>query len=71
MRIISPQQRGFVHDPNISDCVVIASKVINMLPRKHFGGNLAMKVDIWKAFDTIDWNFLLLVLKSFGFHDFF
>jgi hypothetical protein len=37
-----------------------------MLPRKNFGGNLAMKVDIRKAFDTIDWNFLLLVLKCFS-----
>jgi len=52
----------------MSDCVIIASKVINTLPKKHFGGNAAIKVDIRKAFDTMDWNFLLLVLHSFGFH---
>jgi len=34
MRIISPQQRDFVRDRNISDCVIIASKVINSLPKK-------------------------------------
>ena len=28
---------------------------------------MAMKVDIFKAFDTIDWNFLLDVLEAFGF----
>ena len=71
MRIISPQQCGFVRDRNISDYVIIASEVINMLPKKRFGGNAAVKVDIRKAFDTMDWNFLLLVLSSFGFHTVF
>lgn len=32
---------------------------------------MAFKVDIRKAFDTIDWNFLLLVLKRFGFSSLF
>lgn len=32
------------------------------------GGNLAIKFDIRKAFDTLDWNFLLKVLQAFGFH---
>ena len=57
MRIISPQQRGFVRDRNISSCVIIASEVINLLPKKQFGGNVAIKVDFRKAFNTLDWNF--------------
>ena len=32
---------------------------------------MAVKVDIRKAFDTMDWNFLLLVLRMFGFHPVF
>jgi len=32
------------------------------------GGNVAYKVDIHKAFDTLSWKFLLLVLTRFGFH---
>lgn len=39
-----------------------------MLDYKTFGGNLAVKLDIMKAFDTIDWNFLLKVLEAFGFN---
>ncbi|GJY89248.1 hypothetical protein Tco_0503876 [Tanacetum coccineum] len=29
----------------------------------------AFKVDIHKAYDTVDWNFLRLVLHGFGFHE--
>jgi len=71
MRIISPQQRGFVRDRNISDCIILASEVVNLLTKKQFGGNIAMKVDIRKAFDMLDWNFLLDVLRQFGFSQFF
>jgi len=71
MRIISPQQRGFVCDRSISDCVILASEVINLLTKKQFGGNIAIKVDIRKAFDTLEWNFLLEVLKRFGFNSLF
>ena len=38
-----------------------------MLTKKQFGGNIAIKVDIRKAFDTLDWNFIIAVLKQFGF----
>jgi hypothetical protein len=42
-----------------------------MLHNKAYGGNLAIKIDIAKAFDTIDWHFLIKVLKTFGFGDTF
>lgn len=41
------------------------------LIKKTFGGNLALKIDISKAFDTLNWNFLLKVLQSFGFNSTF
>lgn len=66
-KILSENQRGFIRERHISDCICIASEAINMLDKKIFGGNLALKIDIKKAFDTLDWNFLLQVLQSFGF----
>jgi hypothetical protein len=69
--IISKEQRGFVNDRNIKDCVCLASKAVNLLPKKAFGGNLALKIDISKAFDTLSWDFLLKVLKNFGFSEIF
>ncbi|XP_019447216.1 PREDICTED: uncharacterized protein LOC109350434 [Lupinus angustifolius] len=67
-KIISKQQRGFIKDRQIKDCICLASEAINMLDHKVFGSNLAIKLDIKKAFDTLDWNFLLDTLHAFGFN---
>jgi len=67
-RIISPNQYGFVQGRKIQDCIGIAYEAINMLSKKVREGNVAYKVDLHKAFDTLSWKFLLLVLKRFGFH---
>jgi len=68
MRIISIEQRGFIRDRNISECVIVASEAINVIDKRQFGGNVALKVDIKKAIDTLDWNFLiadsLVLLRS-------
>ena len=50
----------------IQDCIGIVSEAINMLSKKVRRGNVAYKVDIHKAFDTLSLKFLLLVLKRFG-----
>jgi len=65
--IISPEQRAFINGRNIRDCIWLTSEAVNLLHYKCFGGNVVMKIDISKAFDTLDWNFLLRVLFAFGF----
>jgi hypothetical protein len=60
--IISKKQRGFIQGRNIEDCICLASEAIILLNKKAFGGNVALKIDISKAFDTLDWSFLLKVL---------
>lgn len=37
------------------------------MDKRSYGGNLAIKIDIRNAFDTLDWSFLLKMLKTFGF----
>lgn len=44
------------------------SESVNMLHKKAFGGNMALKIDVKKAFDTLNWQFLIHVLQCFGFH---
>ena len=69
--ITSIQQRGFIKGRSIKDCICLTLEAINLLHKKSFGANLALKVDIAKAFDTLDWSFLLRVLKKFGFSETF
>ncbi|KAI9187392.1 hypothetical protein LWI28_027606 [Acer negundo] len=70
-RIISPQQFGFIRDQHIEDCIALASNCVNMLQKKFYGGNLAIKIDIRKAFDILDWSFLCRVLQAFRFSSVF
>ncbi|GAU46013.1 hypothetical protein TSUD_401350 [Trifolium subterraneum] len=38
---------------------ILADRLAIVVPTKTFSGNMALKIDIKKAFDTLDWNFLL------------
>ena len=70
-KIISTEQKGFIRGRNIKDYILLASEAINMLDKKSYGSNLALKIDVTKVFDTLNWNFLLHVLKCFGFNQIF
>jgi len=59
--IISQEKMGFINDRNIKVCLCIASKASNLLHNEEYGGNLALKIDITKAFDRLRWPFLLKV----------
>ncbi|XP_058775306.1 uncharacterized protein LOC131649564 [Vicia villosa] len=69
--LVLQEQRGFIHGRHIHECIGLASEAINLLDSKSWCGNIALKVDISKAFDTLDWNFLISVLQKFGFNSTF
>ncbi|KAL6189533.1 hypothetical protein ACLB2K_040921 [Fragaria x ananassa] len=70
-RIISPEQGAFIPGRRITSCIGTVSVCFNLLDRKAYGGNVGIKVDIAKAFDTLHWDFLHRVLKNFGFSKIF
>jgi hypothetical protein len=53
LTLVSKEQKGFIHDRKIKECLCVASEAANLLHNKTFGGNLALKIDITKAFDTL------------------
>ncbi|XP_042515384.1 uncharacterized protein LOC122089759 [Macadamia integrifolia] len=53
----------------IHDDVYRAVKGFSSSGQTSRGGNLGLKVDIKKAFDTISWEFLFQVLRRFGFSE--
>lgn len=65
--LMSHNQCGFVKGRSIRSCIEVTSEAVNLLKYRTFGGNLDLKMIFLKAFDTLDWDFLLQVFAGFGF----
>ena len=67
--IISDTQSAFIFGRSITDNAMIAFEVGHYLKRKKQGktGVAAFKVDMSKAYDRIEWNFLRKMLEILGF----
>ncbi|RVW59254.1 LINE-1 reverse transcriptase-like [Vitis vinifera] len=67
-KVVSPDQNAFVKGRQILDASLIANEVIDYwLKRKEKG--VICKLDIEKAYDSINWNFLMKVMRKMGFGD--
>lgn len=69
--LISPEQKGFIAGRIIRDGICLTSEVINILGNKSYCGNVALKIEIAKAFDTLNWDFIIQTLACFGFSNTF
>ncbi|GAU37390.1 hypothetical protein TSUD_22640 [Trifolium subterraneum] len=71
MKDLRPISLSFVEGRSILDNALIATEVIHALKRKTKGrsGELALKIDISKAYDKVDWGFLHGVMTRMGFTD--
>ncbi|KAF9619067.1 hypothetical protein IFM89_005081 [Coptis chinensis] len=68
-KIISKEQYDFIPNRNSQQAIGLASELGNGLQTPRYGGSMAIKLDISQAFDTIDWNFLWVVLQHVGFKE--
>ncbi|KAK4278800.1 hypothetical protein QN277_016598 [Acacia crassicarpa] len=66
---ISQNQSAFVPGRCIHDNIIIAHEVYHYLRRKYSGGKyeFALKMDMSKAYDRVEWDFVENVLLRFGF----
>ncbi|XP_024175552.1 uncharacterized protein LOC112181445 [Rosa chinensis] len=61
--IISPLQSAYVPGRIVSDNTLVANEVA------HFNtGFFSLKLDISKAYDRLEWNYLQAILSKLGFH---
>ncbi|XP_057791145.1 uncharacterized protein LOC131008275 [Salvia miltiorrhiza] len=66
---VAPNQFGFINGRNIHDCIMLSSEGFNCMQRTNRGINMACKIDIRKAFDTLRWGFIFQVLRANGYHE--
>ncbi|GJR59309.1 hypothetical protein Tco_1501471 [Tanacetum coccineum] len=66
--LVSPNQSAFVPGRSISDNILLTQELMHNYHLDRGPPRCAFKVDIQKAYDTVDWSFLKEVLLGFGFH---
>ncbi|XP_057428588.1 uncharacterized protein LOC130722016 [Lotus japonicus] len=64
--VLTQNQFAFTKGRQIVDCCFIANEVVDTM-RRNEGGGLLMKLDFAKAYDNVEWGFLLDMMKEMGF----
>ena len=68
--LVSPNQAALVSNRQIQDSIAIANEVFHHLNGKKRGRNipkLAIKMDISKTYDSVEWHFLAATMIQMGF----
>ena len=67
--IITPTQSAFVLGRLITNNVLVAYKTLHTMHSREKGkkGSLALKLDISKAYDRVEWHFLQGIMAKLGF----
>lgn len=65
--LVSPNQTGFVEGKQIIQNRTIIQNIPGRYGRKSSPPGCLLKVDIQKAYDSVNWDFLLEMLQAFNF----
>ena len=69
--IISKSQSAFIPGRLITDNILVAFETLHHMQHQRTGrmGSMAMKLDMSKAYDRVEWKYLKGVMQKMGFHD--
>lgn len=63
-RLISLNQSGFVKGKNIIENVLLAQEIIYDIRCRGKPANIVIKLDMAKAYDRVNWTFLIKILEK-------
>jgi hypothetical protein len=69
--IISPEQSAFIPGRLITDNIIVAFETLHTIETRLKGRNsfMALKIDMSKAYDRLEWDFLEAMMRKLGFAD--
>ncbi|XP_056685500.1 uncharacterized protein [Spinacia oleracea] len=70
-QVVSEFQFGFIPERWNSDNILLATELIKGYTRAHLSPRCLLKVDLKKAYDSIEWSFLQSLMIELGFPDCF
>ncbi|XP_070029243.1 uncharacterized protein [Nicotiana sylvestris] len=65
--IITESQSRFIPGRKVADNLIMAHELVKTYTRKHISPRCMIKVDMQKAYDTVDWRFLEKMLVELHF----
>ncbi|WMV07308.1 hypothetical protein MTR67_000693 [Solanum verrucosum] len=65
--LVSPAQTAFIEGRSIIDNIMFSHELLKWYSRKGLSPRCVMKIDLRKAYDSIEWSFLKSVLAELGF----
>lgn len=68
--IISQNQSAFIKDKQVTNTIIISPKVLRFLRiGKSKFHHLALKIDLSKVYDKVEWPMVIFMMKSAGFNE--
>ncbi|GJV94862.1 putative RNA-directed DNA polymerase [Tanacetum coccineum] len=67
--LVDQNQSAFIPNRQISDNILLSQELMRGYHTKRGPAKYVFRVDIHKAYDSVEWSFLKTCLKHFGFHD--
>nr|GEU47494.1 hypothetical protein [Tanacetum cinerariifolium] len=68
-KIVDLNQSAFVPNRHIQDNILLSQEILKGYDRKDGPKRIAIKIDIQKAYDAVNWQFLEAMLVGFGFYN--